>query len=67
MTVHGEGKIIHRPARAYVGHCPTCGDVVIFTNNYESWPAFRCECGTAVTTANLENRHRYERGKVIDP
>lgn len=54
---------VHCAARVLVGHCPTCGQPIAVTNNYEVWPVVTCaECGWQGGTDALVNRVRLDRG-----
>ena len=52
---------IYQPARAIVGNCPVCGDVLVVLNNYETWPWVVCRCSWGGTTHAIANRQRIER------
>jgi len=56
-----------QPARVIVGHCPSCKEVVVIFNNYETWPYVTCKCGWGGGTTAIANRTRLERGgKIFD-
>ena len=61
----GEAAVVQQPARAIVGHCPECQDVIVVINNYEVWPYITCRCGWKGPTTGVAHRTRYEReGRV---
>lgn len=55
---------VHNPARAIVGLCPSCSNVIVLLNDHEAWPLATCPCGWTGTTTDLVDRVRYERGQL---
>lgn len=55
-----EREKTRQPARVLVGHCKSCGDVLVVENNFETWPLVYCRCGWVGATTDMQNRVRYE-------
>lgn len=60
----------HYPPRVIVGHCPSCGGVVIQCNDYGVWEPAKCRCGWGEyydpTKPDLVNKHRMQRDFVVE-
>lgn len=55
---------VHTPARAVVGLCPSCGQVLVVTNNHETWPLVECTCEWRGGTTELAEHRYYRRGEA---
>lgn len=57
-------------SRVVMGHCPSCGGVLIQTNEYGVWEPFVCPCGWGEyhdpAKPDIVNRYRIERGFGVD-
>lgn len=56
-------------SRMVMGHCPSCGGVVVRLNNFEVWEPAQCKCGWGrdwdPTKPDLVNATRYERDFTV--